>query len=699
MLPSVITTKRIILRGRLATMRILGLGILALLSCSRGPVTMSPTSSQTDATAGRRAQRSETTGGQALKTERLTADTPKKTVAGHTFTAPAGWSVSVRGRATIVTAPEGDSDMAFVDVQADDAEKAVEVAWAEYGRSEIPPLEAVERFAEKDGWTDIRRFRYRVPPNEKRFLIAEAGRTKDAWLVTLVDMSNAVGEKRQAELLLMVDGRFPNGYTPESFAGKTANRLDDGRIATLAEFVESARTQLDVPGVSLGVVQDGKIVFLGGFGVRELGKPAKVDADTKFMVASNTKALTTLMLAKLVDEKQITWDSSATSLLPSLELGDADTTAKVQVKHLICACTGLPRQDLEWTFEFGNLTPQKTMEVLATMRPTSGFGELYQYSNPLAAAAGFVGGHVAFPELELGKAYDQAMHSRVFVPLGMKATTLDPNRAQRGNWARPHAPDVDGKMGPAARAEVDAIVPLRPAGGAWSTARDILAYVQMELADGLLPNGERYIAKDALLARREPQVASGNGATYGMGLEVVTKSDVTIVHHGGAVTGYYSDMMWLPDHGVGAVLLTNAEPGWFIHHSFMRKLLEVLFDGAPQADVEVAAAAKSYYQGIAAKRKGLDVPVDADVAAGLAPAYVNAALGEVVVRRAKGKLVFDFGEWKSEVASRKNADGTVSMVTIVPGMIGWFDFVVGNAAGRRTLTVLDNQHEYVFIER
>jgi hypothetical protein len=61
--------------------------------------------------------------------------------------------------------------------------------------------------------------------------------------------------------------------------------------------------------------------------------------------------------------------------------------------------------------------------------------------------------------------------------------------------------------------------------------------------------------------------------------------------------------------------------------------------------------------------------------------------------------VFDFGEWKSEVASRKNADGTVSMVVVAPGMVGWFDFVVGNAAGKRTLTVLDNQHEYVFVER
>lgn len=648
------------------------------------------------------APRAEDAGRSTSKVERLTVDTPKTTVAGHTFTAPAGWSVSVRGRATIVTAPEGDSHMAFVDVQAEDAVKAVEAAWGEYGRTELPPLAVVERFADEDGWTDTHRFRYEVPPNEERFLVVQADRTKDAWLVTLVDMSNAVGEKRNAQLLLMFDGRLPRGYTPESFAGKTANRLDDARIAALAEFVETARTQLGVPGVSFGVVQDGKVVFLGGFGVRELGKPARVDGDTKFMIGSITKPLTTLMLAKLVDEGRIAWDSPATHVLPSFALGDPDTTAKVQIKHLVCACTGLPRQDDEWIFEFGGVGPQQVMDLLATMQPTSGFGELYQYSNVLAAAAGFIGGHVAYPTLELGKAYDETMRSRVFVPLGMKATTFDHDRAQRGNWARPHAPDLDGEMAPAVPAVNAATIPIRPAGGAWSTARDVLAYVQMELAEGLLPNGDRYGSQDALLARQAPQIASGRDAAYGMGLEVVTKSGVTVVHHGGAWIGYHGDMMWLPEHGVGAVILTNGDPGWIIRDAYARKLLEVLFDGAPRADAEVAAAARSYHERIAAKRKLLDVPVDADVAAGLAPAYDNAALGELAVRRTNGKIVFDFGEWKSEVASRKSSDGTVSMVMISPGLSPGVDgeeLVVGHTAGRRTLTLRDYQHEYVFVER
>jgi len=95
----------------------------------------------------------------------------------------------------------------------------------------------------------------------------------------------------------------------------------------------------------VGIYQDGNIVFADGFGVRALSKPVKVDAQTRYMIASNTKALVTLMLARLVDAKRMGWDTPAVSLMPSFKLGDAATTSRVLVRHLICACTGMPRQD------------------------------------------------------------------------------------------------------------------------------------------------------------------------------------------------------------------------------------------------------------------------------------------------------------------------------------------------------------------
>jgi len=628
--------------------------------------------------------------------ESIAADTPKTTVAGNTFIAPAGWKLSVRGTATILEVPEGGSFIVLVDLPAKGvaAEAALAAAWAAYKPDAKWPLKVTTPVADKDGWTQRQSFSYQTSPNETRDVGVDIRFANDTWTVAIYDMLQAIGEKRGAQATLIFGKLLPKGRTRESFAGKTAHKLDDARIAELKKFVETSMKLTGVPGVSLGLYQDGKVVFADGFGVRELGKAKKVDADTKYMIASNTKAMATLMLAKHVDAKKLTWETQATSVLPSFGLGDADTTSRVQIKHLICACTGMPRQDLEWLLEFDGVTPDKAMAVLATMQPTSEFGELFQYSNPMAAAAGFLGGHLAFPELELGEAYDRAMQTMVFDPLGMASTTHDFAKAQKGNAATAHAPDIDGKPALAEGRTNLSVVPMRPAGGAWSSVNDVMKYVAMELAEGKLPDGKPYISKEVLFARRAPQVTVGTDITYGMGLTVNTQYGIPIVHHGGDMSGFHSDMMWLPDHGVGAVILTNGDPGWLVRSVFRRKLLEVLFDGNPEADGQITAAAKTFFDELAADRKLLTVPADATEAGKLAAKYAHPAIGELTVTKEGAATIFDFGEWSSEMASRKNPDGTISFLTIVPGFNG-LEFV----AGDKTLTLRDAQHEYVLAAR
>jgi CubicO group peptidase (beta-lactamase class C family) len=352
---------------------------------------------------------------------------------------------------------------------------------------------------------------------------------------------------------------------------------------------------------------------------------------------------------------------------------------------------------MEWLFQFAGVTPEGALATLATVQPTSRFGEMFQYSNLLAGAAGFVGGHVLFPTLELGAAYDKAMQTQVFDPLGMSSTTFDYGRALAGNHATAHAPDIDGK---AARAvfELDySVIPLRPAGAGWSSVNDMLKYVAMELAEGTLPSGQRYIGRAPLLARRKAKVPIGKDGTYGMGLMVDRTYGVPVVHHGGDMVGFHSDMMWLPEHKVGAVILTNSDPGWLIRGGFRRKLLEALFDGRPEADADLAASAKAFFEQMAADRKLLAVPAPAGDTGKLAARYGSTALGEIAVGHLGAATVFDFGEWKSEVASRHNPDGSVSFLTTSPG-VGGFEFVVGSGA-KRTLVLRDAQHEYVFDEK
>ncbi|HEY4179223.1 MAG TPA: serine hydrolase domain-containing protein [Kofleriaceae bacterium] len=672
------------------------LALFALAACSSAskPAPVAPAAAPTDSA---KIAEPPPPGPKEMPAEKMTKDTPRTTVGGNTFIAPIEWTVRVRGAGTILESPEGGSYVALYDVPAKDASDATTQAWAAYKGKTPYKLTTSNVGADSDGWSTPTSFSYDVPPNLKRSIAASALAANGMWTVIIFDMDQGVAEKRASQVGTMLGKLLPKGGARESFAGKTAATLDKAKIDALVKFVADAETLTGVPGVSFGIVQNGKVIYAGGVGVRQLGKRAAVDGDTKFMIASNTKALATLMLAKLVDEKKISWDTHATELLPSFKLGDAETTAQVLVKHLICACTGLPRQDFEWLFQWDGLTPEKAMATLATMQPTSKFGELFQYSNPLAAAAGFIGGHVVNPKDELGVAFDKAMQSLVFGPLKMTSTTLDMKKGRGGNAAVPESPDVDGKPALALAAANDAIIGLRPAGGAWSTVKDMLKYIQLELDNGTI-GGKPYIGKEALLARRTPQVAIGTDSTYGMGLMVDKTWGVTVVHHGGDMIGFHSDMMWLPDQNVGAVILTNGDPGWLIRTIFQRKLLELLFDGKPEADAKMAAAAKSFFDEVQAGRKLLTLPADATEVAKLAKVYTSPQLGDIAVSTKGTTLVFDFGEYKSDVASKKNDDGTLSFVTIVPGM-GGLEFVVGAANGKKTLTTRDGQHEYVFTEK
>ena len=318
--------------------------------------------------------------------ETLAEDAPRTTASGNSFVAPAGWTLTQRENLTVLSPPEGGSAIVLVDVAEADDEAAVAAAWQAYKPDASWPLDVTTDVADHDGWTGIKRRGYRTSPNEKRVVVALSMHANGSTTVVIFDMARAIAEKRGAQVQTIFGRLFPKGHERESFAGKAANPLTPERIKALTDFVERSQADLGVPGVGLGIVEKGKVVFAGGFGVREIGKPAKIDADTRFIVASNTKAMTTLMLGKLVAEGKMTWETPAQELLPEFRLGDPDTTKQVRVKHLICACTGMPRQALEWFLNFEAFTPKGALAALGEMQPTSGFGELFQYSNPLAAA-------------------------------------------------------------------------------------------------------------------------------------------------------------------------------------------------------------------------------------------------------------------------------------------------------------------------
>ncbi len=629
--------------------------------------------------------------------EKVEVDSPRITPGGTTFKVPAGWSIETGKNMVTLTPPEPDTHIVIVDAEGADAKSAVAFAWAEYKPNANRPLKLATPRPGREGWDERQVFDYETSPNERAVVQAIALRAGSKWTVVILDGTDMTFEKRSAPAGLILASLRPKGYQREMFAGRKPHTLDTERIAMMKEFVETSMMELGIPGASMALIDKGKVVYQGGFGVRELGKPEKVDENTLFMAASNTKGMTTLLLSTLVDEKKLKWDEPVINVYPTFKLGSEDTTKKVLVKNLICACTGLPRQDLEWIFEFKQASPETTFTTLSTMQPTSKFGEVFQYSNLMASAAGYIGAHLIYPNLDLGTAYDRAMQERIFNPLGMKSTTFDYHRALAGNHASPHGDDVDGKPSVADMAFNYAVLPARPAGGVWTSASDLSRYVELELSKGKLPNGKQLVSAENLLMRRTPQIMLGEDASYGMGLEESHRYGVSVISHGGSMAGFKSNWWAIPDAGIGAVLLTNSDTGGFLLGPFQRRLLEVVYDGKPEAVADVAAQAARYKARLKKDRERLVVPADPAEVQKLAKKYVSKELGELAVLNNNGVVTFDFGEWKSKVASRKNDDGTISFITIDPTNDG-FEFVVAERQGKRALIIRDGQHEYVFTE-
>ena len=185
----------------------------------------------------------------------------------------------------------------------------------------------------------------------------------------------------------------------------------------------------------------------------------------------------------------------------------------MKIRQLICACTGLPRQDLEWLFQFQGVTPADAMATLATMQPTT----QVRRAVPVLEPDGRRGrasppATCSIPDMELGAAYDKAMQTQVFDPLGMKTTTFDYAQGARGrpcHAARARHRRQDRRT--PSWSSTTPIIPLRPAGAAWSNVRDMLRYVQMELDEGKLPDGKTVHPEGAAARAARPAGADRQG--------------------------------------------------------------------------------------------------------------------------------------------------------------------------------------------
>jgi CubicO group peptidase (beta-lactamase class C family) len=627
-------------------------------------------------------------GATPARPRRIAAETTVALASGATLEVPAGWWVTVDATTIVLEDPERELRVTLIERAAAELPPAIAAAWqralpgvavAPSGPADAPPA--------TDGWDAVLEQAYIAP--EGRVRRAVARRLGGRSYVAVIDGDSAAADRRDAQLGAALDSLHPPGLAPESFAGQTPRALDPDRLDA---FIAGARAQLAVPGAAVAVLRDGRVIYERILGVRALGEPAAVTADTRFLIASVTKPMTTLMEAALVDAGRFTWDTPVTEVLPAFALADADTTRALRMWHMSCACTGMPRQDLEDIFEYDGISAEARLASMRTMAPTTALGETFQYSNLMVSAGGFAAAHAYAPERGLADAYAAAMAATVFEPIGMTATTLDDTVVIAGDHASPHALAIDGEV---RRMPVEierAVRPILPAGGVWTTLRDLERYLATELAGGVAPDGTRVVSAAAMQARRTVRVRSGDGDGYALGLGVGRYHGLATFGHDGGAFGFGTTLFALPEHGIGIVILTNIRNGGPAEQlpfnaAVTRAIVEQLFVAKDLAATQLAYYVETTRRTAAHAAATVERAPDPAWLARLAGTYTEPALGTVTVTGA----TFDAGEWRSQVGRRVDPDGREHLVLLDPPFAGGAVDVVGDTL------VVPGQTTYTFV--
>lgn len=564
---------------------------------------------------------------QRVTTTQLTHETMLSTLGG-TFTAPQNWYVAMHKDMVVLEDPDREVSMVLFATKATDAQQAFELAWKHYQPTFSRDIKQSFTEPTPDGWDEKVTNVYETTANEKRTIVALAKRLDATWYIFLLDSSTRAFERRNAQIGTIIVSFTVPAVHKESFAGKAAHTLDAAKLNDFEQFVEKARVLSKVPGVAVGVIQDGKLVYSKGFGVRELGKPEPVTPETLFMIGSITKSLTTFMMARLVDEELFTWDTPVTQLMPTFALGNEAMTKKLTMQNTVSASTGMPRQDMELLFNYNTATPESRLEAMKTMKPTTGFGETFQYSNGMVAAGGYIAAHALYQEKKLGDAYDTAMQTRVLDPIGMPSSTFDFATVAKKVHALPHGFSLKGDHVAMDILTDSSPVPVRPAGALWSNIPDMARYLMAELNKGVTPEGVRVISEKNILKRREPQIKITDEFSYGLGWMVGKENGLAEVAHNGGTFGFSSDCFFLPEQNVGMIVLTNSAAAGPLIDAIKRELLEILFDGKPHALVQLQTSLKDRDASIARDLKDVDLSPDKTWLASLVGIYTNPDLGK-----------------------------------------------------------------------
>jgi CubicO group peptidase (beta-lactamase class C family) len=321
----------------------------------------------------------------------------------------------------------------------------------------------------------------------------------------------------------------------------------------LKDHVKELAEQLEVPGVSVGVLVDGTEHY-AFHGVTSIENPLDVDENTLFQFGSTGKTFTATAIMRLVERGDVELDETVRTYVPELTLKDEDVAAKVTVLHLLNHTAGWSGDLMDNTGD-GDDALEKYVAKMAEIDQVSPLGETVSYNNASLSVAGRI------IEKVTGKTYEQAMKELVFEPLGLKNMYFFPNEIMTRRFAVGHNQEPDGTIKIARpwwmpRGNV-------PAGGISSNAGDLVKWGRFHIGAGTAEDGSRVLSEELLKKMQEPTFempGSALGDAVGISWMLRDIDGVKLVSHGGDTIGQHSDFVMVPEKNFAISSLTNCGP-------------------------------------------------------------------------------------------------------------------------------------------
>jgi len=333
-------------------------------------------------------------------------------------------------------------------------------------------------------------------------------------------------------------------------------------LKKLDAYYAAALKDWGVPGMSVAIVKDGKVIFARGYGVKEIGKSDPADANTLFAIASNSKAFTTAAIAMMVKEGKLSFNDKVRKYLPYFALYDPYISENVTVSDLLCHRVGLETfsGDAIWYLS-DDLSAEQIIRRAKYLPQSYPFRAGYGYSNVMYITAGELMSTVA------GMPWRDIIQERIFSPLGMtRSVTSSKYIEGKGNFATPHALTGD-KHTPIAWENWDAIAAM---GGIVSSAEDMAKWMIFNLNNGI-SKGDTLLTTELRNLIWTPHNVfpvdntdsnfDNHFAGYGLGWRLSDYKGRMRVGHTGGYSGMLSLVTLIPDEKLGIVVLTNGMKG------------------------------------------------------------------------------------------------------------------------------------------